>query len=389
MKIGFFDGSAGASGDMILGALVDSGFPLPELEKCVNSLNLHGVKLSKERVTRGHLTGCRVMVGIEEDHHHRRLHDIERMITGSHLPAAVKEKALKIFRRLAEAEAEVHGCSPEEIHFHEVGAKDAIVDIVGCCYGLEYLKIEKVYSSPLRVGFGEITCAHGRLPIPAPATLRLLKGAPIFSGDYEGEWVTPTGAAIISTLTGGWGGIPPMSLESVGYGAGASNRPYPNLLRLLIGSATEIMASGDEVELLETTIDDINPEFIPYLSEKLFEVPVLDLFISPVLMKKGRLGNQLSVLVDPALAVKALEIIFSETTTLGVRRSKVARTCLERENRVVKVQGEEIRVKVGKWNGKVIQYAPEFEDCRRVALATKLPLKVIYDQAKRVFDPSG
>lgn len=386
MKLGFFEGSSGASGDMILGALVASGLPVSELQRCVSLLNLSGVRLGREELIKRQISGCRVIVEVDEEHEHRHLEDITRLISEAGLPPAVKEKAIRVFTRLAEAEATVHGCAPGEIHFHEVGAKDAIVDIVGACYGLEYLKIDKISCSPLRVGFGEIQCAHGLLPVPAPAVLSLLKNTPIFAGRYEGEWTTPTGAAILTCLASEWGQMPQMILETVGYGAGTREAPYPNFLRLLIGEAVEQRPSGDEVELLETAIDDLSPEILSFLEEKLFAVPVLDLQVSPVVMKKGRLGHKLTILVDPALVNKAVEVLFTETSTFGVRRSRIERICLERRLTPVAVRGETVRVKEGFWEGKTVHYAPEFEDCRRVAGATGAPLKMVYDEAKRAWE---
>lgn len=386
MKLGFFDGSSGASGDMILGALVASGFPVSELQRCVSQLNLSGVRLRREDLIKQQISGCRVIVEIDEEHEHRHLEDIIHLITKAGLPPTVKEKAIRIFTRLAEAEAAVHGCAPEEIHFHEVGAKDAIVDIVGACYGLEYLKIDKISCSPLRLGFGETECAHGLLPVPAPAVLSLLKNAPVFAGRYEGEWTTPTGAAILTCLSSEWGQMPQMVLETVGYGAGTREAPYPNFLRLLIGEAIEQRPSGDEVELLETAIDDLSPEILSFLGEKLFTLPVLDFQVSPVVMKKGRLGHKLTILVDPALVNQAVETLFTETSTFGVRRSRIERICLERRSTSVPVRGGTVRVKEGSWQGRIMHYAPEFEDCRRVASATGAPLKMVYDEAKRAWE---
>jgi len=383
MKTIFVDGRAGAAGDMLLGALMDAGFPLSILQKELAKLNLP-VKVSAKRVTRRHIEGCRALVEFEEEKKHRRLPEIKDLISRGGFSSFVEEKAIAVFERLGEAEAKAHGCSLAEVHFHEVGAVDAIVDIVGSCMGLEYLGMEQMFCSPLRVGYGEIHCRHGIMPVPAPATLHLLKGVPFFAGEYEGEWTTPTGAAILTTLCSVWREIPLMTVEKIGCGAGLAERDFPNLLRLLVGEVDISPVSGDEVEVLETTLDDMNPEIIPYLGEKLQELPILDYQVTPVVMKKGRVGNNLTVLTDPALASRAMEVIFKETTTLGIRRSRVKRTCLQRESVELDFQGEKIKVKVGFWQGEKIQAAPEYEDCRRAAKALNLPLQVVYDEAKKI-----
>lgn len=263
------------------------------------------------------------------------------------------------------------------------------MDVVGSCLGLEYFGVERVFCSPLRAGSGEIRCHHGILPVPAPATVELLKGIPFFAGEYEGEWTTPTGAAILSTFCTAWGKMPLLTMERTGYGAGSADRAFPNLFRLLVGMMEEAHARGsfpgDEVELLETAVDDLNPEIFPYLEERLSTVSVLDYQVTPVVMKKGRVGSNVLVLVEPVLADKAMEVIFKETTTLGVRRSRVKRACLSRKSMEVEVWGETAQVKIGSWKQKRMQIAPEYEDCRRVAKALHRPLKEVYDEVKRQF----
>jgi hypothetical protein len=385
MRICFVQGNAGASGDMLLGALVDAGVPLQEMNKCVQELNLPDTRIRGERVVKKGISGMKVRVEYPKEDQHRHLHDIEEIINRSSLSVRVKKDAIEVFRSLAKAEAKVHNCSVNEIHFHEVGAIDAIVDIVGTCYGLEYLGIEEIFCSPLRVGYGEVTCAHGVLPIPAPATAELLKGVPCYAGEYRGEWVTPTGAALLTTLCKGWSEMPIISMETIGYGAGSADREVPNLLRLVVGTTSDLIDYGKEIEVLETTVDDMNPELFPYLGERLLEIPVLDYYLTSVMMKKGRIGNKLTVLVEPEKAKKAMEVIFQETSTLGVRRLKVNRACLEREVCPVEVYGEKIRVKVGLYSGKMVQAAPEYEDCKLAAKATGKPLKEIYDETIKIY----
>ncbi len=385
MRIGFIQGNAGASGDMLLGALVDAGVPLQAMNQCVKSLNLPDTKIIGEKVVKNGVSGTKVTVEFPKEEKHRHLQDIEEIINQSNLSARVKKESIEVFRSLAKAEARVHNCSVNDVHFHEVGAIDAIVDIVGTCYGLEYLGIEQIFCSPLRVGYGEIKCAHGVLPIPAPATAELLKGVPCYAGEIRGEWVTPTGAAILTTLCDGWTEMPFITIKEIGYGAGTADREIPNLLRLIIGTVSNLLQSGKEIEVLETTIDDLNPEILPYLGEKLLEIPVLDYQLTSVLMKKGRIGTNLAVLVELDKVEKAMEVIFQETSTLGLRRSKVKRTCLEREICTVIVYGEKIRVKIGFYDGKVVQAAPEYEDCKLAAKKTGKPLKDIYDEAIRIY----
>ena len=385
MKIGFIQGNAGASGDMLLGAMVDAGFPLHELEKCTEQLKLPAVKIYADQVIRKGITGTKLTVECQEEDQHRHLHDIEEIISKSNLSFRIKEQAIKIFRALATAEAAVHNCAIEKVHFHEVGAVDAIVDIVGSCYGLEYLGIEELFCSPLRVGFGEVKCAHGILPVPAPATVQLLTGIPCYAGDYDGEWVTPTGAAILSTLCAGWMEMPFLTIEKTGCGAGSNEREIPNLLRLVIGKSNIQNLPANEIEVLETNIDDMNPEILPYLGEQLLEIPVLDFQFAPVVMKKGRIGTKITVLIEPDAAPQVLEVIFRETSTLGIRRSRVKRVCLTRETKVVEIYGEPIRIKVGLLNERIVQIAPEYEDCKLVAKTSGLPLKEIYDLAKKIF----
>ncbi len=385
MRLAYFDASAGASGDMMLGALVDAGLGLAGLKQALAGLALNGYDLAVEEAKRGGFRACRVLVRVEEDRgarHARKLADILALIGESALAPAVKETAGRVFRRLAEAEARAHGAEVDEIHLHEVGAVDAMVDVVGSVAGLVALGVDRVVFSPLRLGFGTIRCAHGLLPVPAPAVVELTKGIPVYAGEIEGEMVTPTGAALAATLAEYFGPLPPMTLQAVGLGAGSADRPLPNVLRLFLGE--EPPPDGEtltELVVLEANLDDMNPEFFDHLSARLWAAGALDVWLTPIQMKKGRPGTQLSVLAGPMHRDALRGIIFAESTTLGLREYRTMRHALRRETFPVTVQGETILVKVG-WQGRrAVQAAPEYEDCRGAAVRLGRPLKWIYQQA--------
>ena len=296
MKIVYFDCFAGASGDMILGSLIDAGLSVEKLRSELAKLRLSHYELEVTNVTKRGLGGSQALVRIDDHHHHhhhRRLHDIEKIIENSELDQAVKQRSLKIFTRLAEAEAKVHRTTIDQIHFHEVGAMDAIIDVVGSVAGLAALGVEKICCSPLHVGSGTVECAHGTLPVPAPATAELIKGKPIYSTGVKGELLTPTGAAILTTLASEFGPMPPMTVEKIGYGAGTSDPAIPNLLRLIIGESSD-ETQGYELErvaVAETNIDDMNPQIYDYLIQKMLEMGALDVFLVPMQMKKKPAGN--------------------------------------------------------------------------------------------------
>lgn len=386
MRIAYFDASAGVSGDMILGALVDAGLGLEGLERELRRLNLSGYRLSAEETRRAGFRATRITVTVAEEHHHegegghgRRLPEILELIHRSDLDPSVKERAALVFRRLGEAEARVHGRPISETHLHEAGAVDALVDVVGAVAGLAALGVERVVFSPLRLGYGTVRSAHGLLPIPPPAVAELIKGVPVYAGEYEGEMVTPTGAALATTLAESFGPMPFMIPVAVGVGAGSAERAIPNVLRLFLGDDRTGAEEGcEELVVLETNLDDMNPEFCEYLSARLFAAGALDVWLVPVQMKKGRPGIVLHVLAAPGEAEELRALIFAESTTLGLREHRVARYALARETLTVMVEGEAIRVKVGRRGGRAVQAAPEYEDCRRVAERTGRPLKEIY-----------
>jgi uncharacterized protein (TIGR00299 family) protein len=385
MKLAYFDCASGISGNMILGAMLDAGLELDALQEALAALKVSGYEMEATRVQRKGLAGTLVDVRASEGQMARHLGDILEIIGESGLPGDVKEKAAAVFTRLAEVEAKIHGVSVEEIHFHEVGGLDAIVDVVGTIIGLKLLGIEEVYSSPLHLGKGFVKCAHGLLPVPAPATLELVKGLPVYGWDIEAELVTPTGAAIISTLAK-FDPPPPMRVERIGYGAGHRDLPIPNLLRLVIAitypHAGEL--EQDTVVLLETNIDDMNPEFYEYVMDKLFQKGALDVFLTPIQMKRNRPGTMLSVIVGQEDVDKMLGVIFEETTTLGVRIQEVRRKKLIRESVMLHTRYGSISVKVAKLDGVVKNVSPEYEECRQIAEKYHVPLKVVYEEVKKV-----
>lgn len=382
--IGYLDCFSGISGNMLLGALIDSGLPLEDLKDDLARLPISGFRLAADRVTKGGISGTHVTVEADEPHPHRGLSDILEIIESARLPDDVSGPAARVFRRLAEAEARVHGLAVEEIHFHEVGAVDAIVDIVGACAGLRRLGIGELHCSPLPLGGGWVQTRHGRLPVPAPATAELLIGVPTRGGPVEAELVTPTGAAIVSTLCTCFGPMPPMTVRAVGWGAGTMDLPHPNLVRLFVGE-TAAAPREQTIVVLETNLDNMNPEFFDHVMERLFEAGALDVFYTPIVMKKSRPATLVSVLAEPASADALTDILFRETTTLGVRRRETLRRCLDREWREVETEYGCVRVKVGRAGSEVISAAPEYEDCRRLAVARGVPVKVVHDAARAAF----
>jgi hypothetical protein len=331
-------------------------------------------------------TDVRVILDDHHHHHHRRLHDILEMIRGAKLSEPVKQTAERIFLRLAEAEAKVHGSSPEEVQFHEVGAVDAIVDIVGAAICLEMLGWPKVVASPMPTFHGYAKGSHGIFPLPAPATAEILRGVPWRKLDIEGELVTPTGAAIIREIAEGFGPLPAMTVEGIGYGAGKSDFGIPNALRVMIGEeATTPGDSAECVTVIETNIDDLNPQFYEIAIERLFAAGALDVFLTPIQMKKNRPGTLLSVICDPDLAEAIAAVILAETSTFGVRISQWERLCLDRRWEEVVTKFGVIRIKIGERDGKEITASPEYEDCKRAAIEHGTPVRRVHETALTVY----
>ena len=382
MKTLYFDCIAGASGDMILGALIDAGLDADWLRTELGKLPIDGWKLETKRADKNGFTATKVDVIVGPQPHARPLPIIERVILDSGISDSVKTQALAVMRIIAAEEARIHGLPIEQVHLHEVGGEDAIIDIVGSLLAVEHLGIERIYSSPLPLGRGFVQGAHGQIPLPAPAAVAILKGLPIVGSPIQAELVTPTGAALIKHLADGFGHLPAMRLDSIGYGAGTKDLHIPNLLRIFIGEGDGSSYNIDTVAVLETNIDDQNPEHHGHIMEQLLEAGALDVTMTPTQMKKNRPGVTLSVLAKPEDTDTVRNLILTETTSLGVREQAVQRRTLPRDTIEVETQFGKARVKVGHLPGGAHKYAPEFEDCRVLARKTGTPLREIYVAAE-------
>ena len=389
MKTLYFDCFAGASGDMILGAMIAAGVEPLALQAQLSLLSVQGFSVEFETVSRAGLSATHARVLTAHEHVHRHLGDILKIIFDSGLSDGVKQRAAQIFSRLAEAEARVHNEPVEQIHFHEVGALDAIVDVIGASICFELLNIDRFICSPLHVGSGTVEMAHGRFPVPPPAVTELLKGVPFYSTDIKGELLTPTGAAIITTVCKEFGPIPTMTVEQTGYGAGTREYDkFPNVLRVLIGETQTKGAVDERLWVLETNIDDLSPQIIGHVMERAFELGALDCYLTPVQMKKNRPGVLFSVLCTARDKESLMQLIFLETTTLGVRSYDVERRALERTNVSVETQYGPIDVKVAHLNGRVVNEMPEFDQCRLAARAANVPVKVVEEAARNALAKS-
>jgi uncharacterized protein (TIGR00299 family) protein len=449
MRIAYLECFSGISGDMFLGALVDAGVPARLLKETVAALGV-GAKLEISRVVRSGISATKVDVWVdgekdmpreeywakqdvaralspskadhdhkhvhghdhshEHSHHehteqsrakapaphehkhvhpHRGLTEIRQIISAAAISESAKNMAIRTFEALGAAEAKIHSVPVESIHFHEVGAADAIVDIVCAAVGVEALGVDEIVCSRLNVGGGTVKCAHGTFPVPAPATVELLKGVPVYSSGIEAELVTPTGAAIAKTIATRFGAFPEMKIEKSAYGAGSRDfSGHPNVLRLVIGEALPALAGktkSETVSVLEANLDDLNPQVFGYVMDRLLEEGALDVFGMPVQMKKNRPGTLLTVLCKPEDAEKLAQLIFSETTTLGVRRREESRQTLARRWESVRTEWGEVRIKIASMNGTVTNYAPEYEDCRRIAAEHHVPLKTVMQEASRAY----
>lgn len=383
MKLCYLDCFSGISGDMLLGALVDAGLDPAALEAELRKLKLAGWSLEVARVRRGEMTATKLDFKIRETHHHRTWKTIRELIRASELAAPVRERAEAIFGRLAEAEGRVHNVAADEVHFHEVGAMDSILDIVAVSIGFEILGIEKVVVSPLNVGGGTVKTAHGELPVPAPATATLLRGAPVYSSGAEGELVTPTGAAVVATLAKEFGSLPAMTVAAVGYGAGTRDpKERANVLRVFLGESAEEHAAESAVIVLEANLDDMSPEVGGFVLEQALAAGALDVFYTPVQMKKNRPGLLLTVLCSPERADALTHLLFEQTTTLGVRSYRAERRVLERVIETVETRLGPVRMKLARMNGRLLNVAPEYEDCQRLAREKSVPLKEVLAEAQ-------
>ncbi len=440
MRIAYLDCFSGISGDMFLGALIGAGVSPKIFEDAVEALGV-GARLEISRVIRSGISATKVDVivngerdlprqggkvpaphqfGHSHDHSHshgpaehthaqphshehdqgRGLNEIRQLILKSHISEAAKQTALAIFEKLGKAESKIHNAAIEKVHFHEVGAVDALVDIVCAAVGAEALAVDEIVCSPLNVGGGTVTCAHGTFPVPAPATVELLKGAPVFSSGPQAELVTPTGAAIVATLAKHFSAFPAMKVEQTGYGAGTRDfHGHANVLRISLGEAVSnrIAAEGDRathisqdtVAVLEANIDDLNPQVFGYVMDRLLDAGALDVFGTPVQMKKSRPGTLLTVLARPEESEKLTRIIFAETTTLGIRRRDESRQVLARKWMTVATQYGDVRIKVASLNGTITSCAPEYEDCRRIAAERRVPLKMVMQEAIQAYLQAG
>lgn len=377
MSTVWVDASAGASGDMLLGALVGAGVPLGVLRSAVDDVAPEPVTLRVEEVRRGGLAATRVHVEAAESHHHRTWRDVRSLLGDRPLARAV-------FERLAVAEAAVHGTTPDEVHFHEVGALDAIADVVGVCAGFEHLGATSVVVSPVAVGSGTVRAAHGTLPVPPPAVVELLRGAPSYAGPAPFETCTPTGAALLATLATGWGPQPPMVVDEIGVGAGGRDpEGHPNALRLLVGEPSGSVA---QELVVEANVDDLDPRVWPGVLDALLAAGAADAWLTPILMKKGRPAHTLSVLVTPARAAAVREVVFRATTSIGLREHAVAKHALERSVVEVTVDQQPIAVKVALLRGRVVTAQPEWEDVARAAAALDRPARDVLADARAAYD---
>ena len=441
MRIAYLDCFSGMSGDMFLGALIDAGVSPDVLEKTIAALNV-GARLEISRVIRSGITATKVDVFVNgekelpreefwaqgehslahpHDHEHehssgdahahphshsptgsragapalhehghgRSLKEIQKIIAAAAISESAKKRALDIFAALGAAEAKIHNEEIESVHFHEVGAVDAMIDIVGAAVGVEALDVEEIVCSPLNVGGGTVKCAHGVFPVPAPATVELLQGAPVYSSGIQAELLTPTGAAIVKTLASRFGAFPEMKIAKSGYGAGTRDFPgHANVVRLTIGEAIPALAaktSQETIAVLEANLDDLNPQVFGYVMDRLLEEGALDVFGMPVQMKKNRPGTLLTVLCKPEDAAKLTQLVFTETTTLGVRQRLEQRQVLARRWVTVPTPWGDVRMKIASMNGTVTNYAPEYEDCRRIATEQHVPLKAVMQEATQVY----
>lgn len=380
MKLAYFDCFAGISGDMVLGALIHLGVPAGFIEENICNMPLDAFHLDVSTAARMEIHGQLVKVVVEDRHQQaRNYQDIASLIQNSSLSPAVTGLSLQVFDRLAEVEASIHNCPKERVHFHEIGGVDAIVDVVGTALGIEWLGISKVFASEIPVGKGFVACQHGTLPVPAPATLALLDGVPVYGTGVSQELVTPTGAAIISCLAEHFGPMPKMLIRQIGYGVGTRDlKEMPNLLRVVLGEP-DLAPEVDSVTVIETNIDDMNPEIFGFVMERLFEDGALDVIWVPVFMKKGRPGTMVQVICKEADRDTLVQRILSETTALGVRHYRAERTKLARTIKEATTSYGKVRVKEVSGPSGRVSISPEYEDCKRIALEKKIPLKVVYE----------
>ena len=390
MTVLYFDCFSGAAGDMILGSLIDAGVPLAEVRRALGSLAIEPDTVWTERVNRAGVTATKFCVKGEDDgehtHPHRHLTGVYKLIDGSALSETGKTRAKELFERLGQAEAEIHGTTLDKVHLHEVGALDSIIDIVGSVFALEWLGAEEIVASPLNVGSGTIRAAHGVYPVPAPATLRLLEGAPIYAGQQQAELVTPTGALLVSAYAKQYGPVPPMRVKKIGYGAGSRDfKETPNVLRVMLGDSDASAPFTQTVVVIECEIDDMNPQIFGVLMDRLLAEGALDVFYTPVQMKKNRPGTLLTIIAPPDRRERLTAIVFTETTSIGLRYRDMTRECLERETITIDTPLGAVRMKIASRNGHVLNASPEFDDCARIAAEKHVPVKDVHAAAMKAY----
>lgn len=383
--IGWLDLSSGVSGDMLLGALVGAGVPVETIQAAVSRVTPEPVELRTERVTRAGLAATRCHVEVADAHHHRTWRDVRALLDGAGLDPRIHARATETFARLAEAEAAAHGIAAEEVHFHEVGALDAIADIVGVAAGFTHLELDRLVCSPVAVGGGTVAAAHGRMPVPVPAVVELLRGVPSYGGPVDLELATPTGAALVTTLADDFGRQPAMLVDRIGSGAGARDpEGHPNLVRLLVGEAASEPDPAHEALVIEANVDDLDPRLWPDVIARLLAVGASDAWLTPILMKKGRPAHTLRVLVAPDRAAAVRREIFRQTSTIGVREQRFAKHALDREFIEVEVAGHAVAVKIARLDGEILNVQPEYADVAAVADATGRPVKDVLTEATAV-----
>ena len=384
MKTAYFDCFSGISGDMIIGALLDLGLDFNFLKNELKKLDLKNYEIKSRKIIKNRIASTKFDVIIKHEHNHeeRNLKEINKIIKKSKLDNETKTVIKKIFLKIANAEAKIHNKPVDKIHFHEIGAIDTIIDIAGAVIGLKKLGIEKVCCSKLNVGTGFVEFSHGKWPVPAPATAEILKNVPVYNNNAEAELVTPTGAAIITTFAEKFGEMPLVKIEKIGYGAGTKDLEQPNVLRVFLG---EMENNGNEtINIIETNIDNMNPEIYPYVIDRLMENDALDAYLTNIIMKKGRPAIKLTVLCEVENTDKLCNIIFDETTTLGVRIFPAAKKKLDREVKTIKTKYGNIRVKISKLDNEVKNIMPEYDDCVKIAKSKKIPLKKVYEEVKKL-----
>ena len=381
MSVLYLDCSAGAAGDMILGALIDAGASFEKVFKAIELLGIPGVSVGTEEVHRAGLRATKLRVVEEGDQTIETYSAAEALIRSARLDPPITNRSLAVLSRLADAEARVHGVAAETVHFHELAAVDTVVDVVGCATAMDDLQISEVFASPVATGWGSVDTDHGPLPLPAPAVLELMKGAPLFGRDTKSELLTPTGAALLAEYVDSWGPMPSMIVEAAGYGAGEREFEFPNVVRALVGRSDDTSDESFEEVLIEANIDDMSPEIYSYVIQKLIDVGAGDAWLVPAIGKRGRPTTILTALAPPEAEQRVRDVLLTETSTIGLRARGVRKWALPRRWVDVEVEGHPIRVKIAERRGVTVNVAPEYSDCVRVAEATGLPLKTIFRKA--------